>query len=359
MSLSASTHSLPNYREKANDREPPFQHQPSYITLSRTISRLSNNLIPLSPSTSVLHSDLTPQQQLTLRDLLSPLPYHRTKTLHTIEHARTLLLQLEQAAQNIKIQRVKKEIVRDLAEKRKAIRKLRAVVEELGKEADRREREGFPDGQEGVDYKDSETVEELLGLPPLKEANEEGGRNEKQNEEDTKPRTLAKKGQEPTSKLSIISTLPANDHSKAPTSTAASTYTSAGNKQKMTSSTSATAAATTPPPPTTFPPPHPFLPISIPIPISIPPRVQVRVQIPTPPSLHLPNPRPRNPPHPRIPHPLPPHPLPATEIPIPTPPLHPHRHRRRQPLRRAVRPLLQHQRHGRREDKDGSAETHE
>lgn len=176
MSLTSSTHSLRTHRQKASTQDIPFHHQPSYITLSRTLTRLSNHLLPLSPSNNTAPSSLTPDQQLTLRDLLSPLPYHRTKTLHTIEHARTLLLQLEQSAQHIKIQRVKRDVVRDLAEKRKAVRKLRGVVEELAREAERREREGVPmdagDGYgEGED--EAETVEELLGLPPLEESLEE------------------------------------------------------------------------------------------------------------------------------------------------------------------------------------------
>jgi hypothetical protein len=167
MSLTSSAHSLAVYREKASDKDIPFHRQPSYITLSRTLTRLSNSLIPLSPSNIIPRTDLTPDQQLALRDLLSPLPYHRTRTLHTIEHARTLLLQLEQSAQNVKIQRVKKDVVRDLAEKRKVIRKLRAVVEELRREAERREREGIT-AEDGSDY-EGETVEELLGLPPLED----------------------------------------------------------------------------------------------------------------------------------------------------------------------------------------------
>ncbi len=168
MSQTSSTHSLSIHREKANNQEVPFQRQASYITLSRTLTRLSNHLLPLAPSNNIAHSSLTPDQQLALRDLLSPLPHHRTKTLHTIEHARTLLLQLEQAAQHIKIQRLKRDIVRDLAEKRKLVRRLRGVVEELESEAERREREGV-DLDVGDDHGEGETVEQLLGLPSLEE----------------------------------------------------------------------------------------------------------------------------------------------------------------------------------------------
>ena len=168
MSLTSSTYSRHTLHNKTIDKDLPFHHQPSYITLSRTLTRLSTTILPLSSSSNTSPADLTPQQQRTLRDLLSPLPYQRTKTLHTIEHARTILLQLEQSAQNIKIQRVKKDVVRDLAEKRKVIRRLRAVVEELGREVERKERESVHE-DEGSDEEDGETVEELLGLPPLEE----------------------------------------------------------------------------------------------------------------------------------------------------------------------------------------------
>lgn len=187
---SSSSSTLVGSREKrstVDDQEIAFRHQPSYITLSRTLARLSDNILPLSPSTTnVRRADLTPDQQITLRGLLLAAPYHRIKTERTIEHARTLLLQLEQAAKQIKIQRVKREVVADLAEKRKLIRKLRGVVEELGREAERRvrEREKAKAGHAGDgdgngyrhDYEDDEdedegdgegeTVEELLGLPP-------------------------------------------------------------------------------------------------------------------------------------------------------------------------------------------------
>lgn len=181
MSLTSSTYSLSTQRDKSTDKDPPFYHQPSYITLSRTLTRLSTNLLPLSSFADVPHGDLKTQQRLTLNDLLSPLPYHRTKTLSTIEHARTLLLQLEQSAQHIKIQRVKSDVVRDLAEKRKVIRKLRGVVEELATEAERREREGAYEG-EGDEYEEGETVEELIGLPALKEEKERGNAQQQRND---------------------------------------------------------------------------------------------------------------------------------------------------------------------------------
>jgi hypothetical protein len=181
MSLTSSTYSLSTQRDQSTDKDTPFTHQISYITLSRTLTRLSTNLLPLSSFANVPHGDLTTQQRLTLNDLLSPLPYHRTKTLSTIEHARTLLLQLELSAQYIKIQRVKRDVVRDLAEKRKVIRKLRGVVEELATEAERRLREGVYEWEEG-EYEEGETVEELLGLPALKEEKQRGDSRQQRND---------------------------------------------------------------------------------------------------------------------------------------------------------------------------------
>ena len=118
-------------------------------------------------SSSILlipHDDiLTPHQETVQRELSSPLPYHRTKTLHNIEHARTLLLQLEHAAQNIKVQRVKRDVARDLAQQRVLIKKLRSRVEEFGREAEARGRAWMQESSDG------ETVEQLLGRPPSKE----------------------------------------------------------------------------------------------------------------------------------------------------------------------------------------------
>jgi hypothetical protein len=140
-------------------KELPFQHQPAYITLTRMVVRFSHNILLLPPSES-----LTPYQEQVQRDLHSSLPYHRTKWLHNIEHARTLLLQLEQSAKSIKVQRVKRDVVHDLAEKRTTIKKLRARIEEIGREVEAQgaeARQNFDDGP-------GETVEQFLGLPPLK-----------------------------------------------------------------------------------------------------------------------------------------------------------------------------------------------
>jgi len=69
-------------------------------------------------------------------ELWSPLPFHRTKWLRSIEGARTLLLKLEQNVQAIKVQRTKREAVKDLAEKRMIIKTLRSRVEEIGREVE-------------------------------------------------------------------------------------------------------------------------------------------------------------------------------------------------------------------------------
>src|SRR2546423_1186316 len=110
----ASPTSSPSTR--ITSKEVPFRHQPNYITLTRMLVRFSHNILLLPPSES-----LTLHQEQIQSDLHSPFPYHRTKWLHNIEHARTLLLQLEHGAQNIKVQRVKRDIVHDLAEKRSTI----------------------------------------------------------------------------------------------------------------------------------------------------------------------------------------------------------------------------------------------
>ena len=141
-------------------KELPFQHQPTYITLTRMLVRFSHNILLLPPSDS-----LTPYQEQLQRDLHSPLPYHRTKWLHNIEHARTLLLQLEHSAQSIKVQRVKRDVVHDLAEKRSTIKKLRGRIEDMAREVEAK----GPDAWLELDDEPGETVEQILGLPPRKE----------------------------------------------------------------------------------------------------------------------------------------------------------------------------------------------
>ena len=163
-------------------KELPFQHQPTYITLTRMLVRFSHNILLLPPSDS-----LTPSQEQIQRDLYSLLPYHRTKWLHNIEHARTLLLQLEHGAQSIKVQRVKRDVVHDLAEKRSAIKKLRARIEEIGREIEA----NGADARRNLDDEPGETVEQFLGLPPLQAKHTQtNGTNSKKDLKEGRPVSL-------------------------------------------------------------------------------------------------------------------------------------------------------------------------
>jgi hypothetical protein len=74
-----------------------------------------------------------------------------------------LLLQLEHSAQSIKVQRVKRDVVHDLAEKRRTIKKLRARVEEIGREV---EAQGAADAWRNSNGEPEETVEQFLRIPP-------------------------------------------------------------------------------------------------------------------------------------------------------------------------------------------------
>ena len=102
------------------------------------------HLILLTPDpASEAEGDLTPLQRQIQADLWSPLPYHRTKWLHNIDGARSLLLQLERAAQNLRVQRAKQHALKDLAEKRIVIKRLRNKVEEIGREVEAMGDEAF------------------------------------------------------------------------------------------------------------------------------------------------------------------------------------------------------------------------
>lgn len=148
------------------NREPartsiPFQHDPNYLTLSRMLARYQN-LILLTPAPDEsLEGKLAPWQKNIQAELWSPLPFHRTKWLRSIEGARTLLLKLEQDARNIKVQRTKKEVVRDLAEKRMTIKRLRSRVEEIGREVESGGRNGY-EHTRPADATDSETMYDVL-----------------------------------------------------------------------------------------------------------------------------------------------------------------------------------------------------
>lgn len=114
----------------------PFHHEIAYLNLHRTLIRYQH-LILLTPSPSAGGSaEITPLQKQIQAELWSPLPYHRTKWLHNVEGTRTLLLQLERKAQTIRVQRTKHEVIKDLAEKRAVIKRLRNRIEEIGREAE-------------------------------------------------------------------------------------------------------------------------------------------------------------------------------------------------------------------------------
>lgn len=114
----------------------PLQHETNYLSLHRTLLRFQH-LILLTPAPSTDNSsDLSPLQKQTQAELWSPLPYGRNKWLQDIEGARTLLLQLERQAQGIRVARRKHEAVKDLAEKRAIIKRLKSRVEEIGHEVD-------------------------------------------------------------------------------------------------------------------------------------------------------------------------------------------------------------------------------
>ena len=114
----------------------PFQHDPNYLALSRMLARYQN-LILLTPAPDDrLDARIATWQKKTQAELWSPLPFHRMKWLRSIEGARTLLLKLEQSAQSIKVQRTRREVVKDLAEKRMTIKRLRSRVEEIGREVE-------------------------------------------------------------------------------------------------------------------------------------------------------------------------------------------------------------------------------
>ncbi|KIV97132.1 hypothetical protein PV10_00920 [Exophiala mesophila] len=114
----------------------PLQHETNYLNLHRTLLRFQH-LILLTPAPSTEpSSDLSPLQKQTQAELWSPLPYGRNKWLQDIEGARTLLLQLERQAQGIRVARRKHEAVKELAEKRAIIKRLKNRVEEIGHEVD-------------------------------------------------------------------------------------------------------------------------------------------------------------------------------------------------------------------------------
>jgi hypothetical protein len=114
----------------------PFHHEPSYINLNRMLIRYQHLILLTPDPTSEQDAGLTPLQRQIQADLWSPLPFHRTKWLHNIDGARSLLLQLERAAQSLRVQRTKQNALKDLAEKRIVIKRLRNKIEEIGREVE-------------------------------------------------------------------------------------------------------------------------------------------------------------------------------------------------------------------------------
>lgn len=137
----------------------PFHHEVNYLTLHRTLIRFQH-LILLTPSPSSDNStELSPLQKEIQAELWSPLSYHRNKWLHNVEAARTLLLQLERKAQSIRVQRAKYEAIKDLAEKRAIIKRLRNRIEEIGREV---EMVGADDWRPPVGEEGGETLYDVL-----------------------------------------------------------------------------------------------------------------------------------------------------------------------------------------------------
>lgn len=144
----------------------PFQQQPTYLTLTRMLIRFQH-IILLQPRSETL----TPIQSEVQAELRASLPFHRTKWLRNVEHARTLLLQLEHAAQEIKVQRLKRDVVHDLAQKRVVIKKLRKRIEDIGREVEAvtesaDDSSKAPEGLASETAVPGDTLEEILGRSP-------------------------------------------------------------------------------------------------------------------------------------------------------------------------------------------------
>lgn len=155
--------SVPNSPNPQKSQEGiAFHHQPTYISLSRLLTRYQHIVLLHPPSDT-----LSTIQQQTQSDLRSSLPYHRTKWLHNVEYCRTLLLRLEHAAQSIRIQSQKRAAVHDLAEKRAVIKRLRRRIEDLGREAEATASNQPWSHQHDHEEDGGETLEQILGRPPL------------------------------------------------------------------------------------------------------------------------------------------------------------------------------------------------
>lgn len=114
----------------------PFNHDPNYVALSRTLPRLAYLILLTSTGSETIDLQLAHLQKQTQTELYSPLPFHRSRWLRSVESARTLLLKLEHVAKDIKVQRTKRDAIKDLAEKRAVIKKLRTRIEEIEREVE-------------------------------------------------------------------------------------------------------------------------------------------------------------------------------------------------------------------------------
>ena len=107
----------------------PITSTPDFITTSRLIPRLQASILPSSlphdaeKSFTASHIQPVPFQ-------IKANPYHRSRLLYNLEHARTLLLRLEHGAQSVKIQSQKREAQKKISDWRAIIRGLKAEVEE-------------------------------------------------------------------------------------------------------------------------------------------------------------------------------------------------------------------------------------
>ncbi len=137
-----------------------FQHETSYLNLHRTLLRFQHLILLIPSPYSHGSAELTPLQRQIQAELWSPLPYHRTKWLHNVEGARTLLLQLERKAQALRVQRTKSEAIKDLAEKRAIIKRLKSRIEEIGSEVELMDTESWK--APVADDEEGETLFDLL-----------------------------------------------------------------------------------------------------------------------------------------------------------------------------------------------------
>ena len=147
-----------------DDATRAFYQSSAYINLNRMLLRFSH-LILLTPdprSQTTTAEDLTPLQQQTQSELWSPLQFHRTKWLHNIEGARSLLIQLERTAQGIQGQRGRQVVLKELAEKRALIRRLRGRVEEISREVEGTRGEAWQTQQVGSTADEGETLYDVL-----------------------------------------------------------------------------------------------------------------------------------------------------------------------------------------------------